>query len=112
MLTINKITIVPGAGCFIEKLQREMFDMSVKYNCEVTANFNGCTLKVLPKEEQDVDLKALPVEEIENHLSMEEQEFERIKRALNMHFGCKPCAAKQLGISERTLSRKIKEYGL
>lgn len=56
--------------------------------------------------------KGVRVEFIENGLSVEEQERERIKKALDMHFGCKPCAAKQLGISIRTLKDKIKEYQL
>jgi transcriptional regulator with PAS, ATPase and Fis domain len=50
--------------------------------------------------------------EDENDMTDEEKERERIKKALDEHNGCIPCTAKALGISERTLVRKKKEYGL
>jgi len=64
------------------------------------------------KHEECNKPRCVRVEFIENGLSMEEQERERIKKALDMHFGCKPCAAKQLGISISTLKDKMKHYGL
>lgn len=48
----------------------------------------------------------------EESLSLEENEKEFIKRALEKHNGKRKDAAKDLGISERTLYRKIKEYNL
>lgn len=42
----------------------------------------------------------------------EEKERERIKKALDEHNGCIPCTAKALGMTERTLVRKKKDYGL
>lgn len=45
-------------------------------------------------------------------LSLQEQEREMIKKALIRHHGKRKLAAQQLGISERTLYRKIKEYSL
>jgi len=50
--------------------------------------------------------------EDENDMTDEEKERERIKQALNIYNGNKQCAAETLGISERTLTRKMKEYGL
>ena len=44
--------------------------------------------------------------------SLEENEKELIKRALDRNDGHRKAAAADLGISERTLYRKIKEYGL
>lgn len=49
---------------------------------------------------------------IEESLSLEEQEVELITKALEKHHGKRKSAAKELGISERTLYRKIKEYGI
>ena len=46
------------------------------------------------------------------NLSLHEQEKEMIKKALQKHHGKRKPAAAELGISERTLYRKIKEYGL
>ena len=48
--------------------------------------------------------------EIEESLSLEEREKELIQKALKKHRGRRKNAAKELGISERTLYRKIKEY--
>ena len=44
--------------------------------------------------------------------SLDEVERTMIAQALNKHNGRRKAAAVQLGISERTLYRKIKEYGL
>ena len=53
-----------------------------------------------------------PSEIIEESLSLEDQEIELIKKALEKYRGKRKYAAKELGISERTLYRKIKEYSL
>ncbi|MCX6186330.1 MAG: sigma-54 dependent transcriptional regulator [Bacteroidetes bacterium] len=45
-------------------------------------------------------------------LSLEQQEIEMIKKALNKYNGKRKKAANELGISERTLYRKIKQYDL
>ncbi len=52
------------------------------------------------------------VEELEDTLSLDEVEKEMIIKALNKHRGKRKDAARDLNISERTLYRKIKEYGL
>jgi len=48
--------------------------------------------------------------EVEESLSLEEREKELIIKALEKHNGRRKNAALELGISERTLYRKIKEY--
>ncbi len=55
--------------------------------------------------------------EIKDHnkqetLSLQEQEKEMIKKALAKYKGKRKIAAQELGISERTLYRKLKEYNL
>lgn len=50
--------------------------------------------------------------EVEESLSLEEREKEFVKKALDKHNGKRKHAARELGISERTLYRKIKEYNL
>ena len=53
----------------------------------------------------------LDTEEIvEESLSLEDKEIELIIKALDKHNGKRKYAAQDLGISERTLYRKIKEY--
>jgi transcriptional regulator with PAS, ATPase and Fis domain len=49
---------------------------------------------------------------MEESLSLVKKEIEYIKKALQKHEGKRKDAAKELGISERTLYRKIKEYDL
>ena len=50
--------------------------------------------------------------EVEESLSLDDREKELISKALEKHRGKRKYAALDLGISERTLYRKIKEYGL
>jgi len=51
-------------------------------------------------------------ETIEENLSLETQEMNIIKKALEKYKGKRSLTAKELGISERTLYRKIKQYDL
>jgi len=48
----------------------------------------------------------------EEPLSLLQKEIEMIKRALERSQGKRKLAAEELGISERTLYRKIKQYDL
>ena len=76
----------------------------------------------LPKPDKDTRSRTMSTGEesniqdteeiIEESLSLEEKEIELIKKALNKHMGKRKYAAEELGISERTLYRKIKEYNL
>jgi DNA-binding NtrC family response regulator len=52
------------------------------------------------------------VVDIEENLSLMEVEKRLIDKAIRKYFGKRRQAAAELGISERTLYRKIKEYGL
>lgn len=60
-------------------------------------------------EEPDEEL-FVHSEIMEESLSIQERELELIRRALDKHEGRRRNAAKELGISERTLYRKIREY--
>jgi len=55
---------------------------------------------------------AEPVIEVEETLSLQNSERELIEKALKKHRNKRKYAAEELGISERTLYRKIKEYNL
>ena len=50
--------------------------------------------------------------EIEESLSLFQQEKKLIEKALKKHKGKRRSAAKELGISERTLYRKLKEFDI
>lgn len=69
-----------------------------------------------PPREEEVSKKdkyhyAEDIEE-EETLSLQEKEIELIKKALDRNNGKRKAAAEELGISERTLYRKIKLYDL
>ena len=49
---------------------------------------------------------------VEESLSLTDKEIELIRKALEKHRGKRKYAAEELGISERTLYRKIKEYNI
>ena len=66
-------------------------------------------VKPVADEESDVQDTE---EYIEENLSLDEVEKEMIRKALERHHGKRKNAANDLKISERTLYRKIKEYGL
>jgi len=51
-------------------------------------------------------------EEVEESLSLSDKEKDLIEKALQKHRGKRKSAAAELGISERTLYRKIKEYDI
>jgi transcriptional regulator with PAS, ATPase and Fis domain len=63
------------------------------------------------EDDDDHYLFAETVEE-EETLRLEEKEIEMIKKALDRNKGKRKAAADELGISERTLYRKIKQYDL
>ena len=90
----------------IEKLY-EKRDLPQVYN-DSSGNTAG--------DENDEDViesyEEAPHEYVEESLSIQEKEKDLIEKALQKHSGRRKKAAKELGISERTLYRKIKEYDI
>jgi DNA-binding NtrC family response regulator len=62
----------------------------------------------LQDDTEDIEIH----EEVPESLSLEDREKELIIKALDKHRGRRKYAAEELGISERTLYRKIKEYDI
>ncbi len=92
---------------YLERSENEL------YNLEATSR-NKVEVIHVPKEElqhkeqyQDIET----IEEEENY-SLQEIEIEMIKKALDKYNNKRKLAAKELGISERTLYRKIKQFEL
>ena len=70
---------------------------------------------LLPSPSDDSQLtRTIQAQEIQpqESLSLQDKEIEMIKNALEKHKGKRKGAATELGISERTLYRKIKQYDL
>ena len=71
--------------------------------------------RILPEANRTIEVRRPEFEEhqeVEESLSLEDREKDLIKKALDKHRGKRKYAAQELGISERTLYRKIKEYNL
>jgi len=76
-------------------------------------------LEIITDAEDDMTYEENPkivsyedAETVEETLSLQEKELEMIKQALERNKGKRKLAAKELGISERTLYRKINQYNL
>lgn len=61
---------------------------------------------------EDFQYPTQDAEEVEESLSLVEKESDLIRKALKKHKGKRKSAAQELGISERTLYRKIKDLNL
>ena len=105
-------------------LQRGQFDVAFdENNTQVIKNlFREAGENVGPgiKDESESDIELRKEREdiqdteeiIEESLSLADKEVEMIRKALEKFNGKRKLAANELGISERTLYRKIKEYGI
>ena len=68
--------------------------------------------EIIPNEEVIHEVHEIKEDHQPASLSLEQNEIEMIKRALEKYNGKRKDAAKELGISERTLYRKINEFGI
>ncbi|NLN33254.1 MAG: sigma-54-dependent Fis family transcriptional regulator [Flavobacteriaceae bacterium] len=107
----NKENISSGNQDILQRVIRE----------KDTAETDFSQLKFYPKEDtqtsiiQDYDFDESDFEEVKEQdesLSLQDKEKEMIQKALEKHKGKRRSAADELGISERTLYRKIKQYDL
>lgn len=83
-------------------------DLQVIHDHDLTDAGNAITLHK-PLSQATTIAQTIEVEET---LSLQEKEIDMIKKALRKHKGKRKYAAKELGISERTLYRKINEYNI
>jgi DNA-binding NtrC family response regulator len=95
----------------IEKLQKG-YDSHAKIEDEIVEWEQG---QVLPSSLVSMAPEYIPevaVEESTQELKLSNMERETIRKALAHNGGNRKATAVELGLSERTLYRKIKEYGL
>ncbi len=100
----------------IQKIYGDNNDDTVNYEQPIENNDIIAIPEHSPTEEdttptQDKYYFAEEIEE-EETLSLHDKELELIKKSLERHNGKRKLAAAELGISERTLYRKIKQYDL
>jgi len=111
------LEIIPSSG--VSNLSPDQASLINRFSNDIEPETS--TAKVLPITTQEENFSyPTPVpnenfathEEVEESLSLEDREKELIQKALVKHKGKRKYAASDLGISERTLYRKIKEYNL
>jgi transcriptional regulator with PAS, ATPase and Fis domain len=106
----GEISLNTDQTAMVNRLYQEVNPTSIGQSSMMlppSTNINSSTLNT-PIEHEDFETH----EEVEESLSLEDREKELIQKALEKHRGKRKYAAAELGISERTLYRKIKEYSL
>jgi transcriptional regulator with PAS, ATPase and Fis domain len=119
MLQDDECSNVKGDNAHIIKKLYDDSDGSLINRPTVTASVTPTVAAPVPstpkypeKPEIDESMIQDTQEFVEESLSLVDKEIELIKKALEKHNGKRKYAAKDLGISERTLYRKIKEYNI
>ena len=100
----------------IQKIYGQQSDTETAFEEEprvnVIPNQNENTQEEFDDEEDDNDYLFAETVEEEEVLKLEQKEIELIKKSLERNKGKRKAAADELGISERTLYRKIKQFDL
>ncbi len=97
----------------LTELKKIIFDLMQKEGgAEIISNINPAIFTDTNEQNFNINTPAENTIEIEESLSLFEQEKRLIERSLLKHKGKRKDAASELGISERTLYRKLKEFGL
>ncbi len=111
-------------GNELSELKKIVYDL-MSGNVKMTpANDNGSNMKILSRGYNDhaPELNAITIHQpsavdhaphvidLEESLSLQDKEVDMIRKALRKHKGKRKNAARELGISERTLYRKINEF--
>lgn len=93
--------------------QIKQTNRSIPLNEHASSQSNNHQTELIDDEDENEDhyLIAETIDD-EETLKLEEKEIQLIKKALERNSGKRKAAADELGISERTLYRKIKQYDL
>lgn len=103
---------VIGPGAQQMPLSGENAQLIDKFNREINTGVT-ITQPAISIQTGHSASRVQPHEEFEEELlSLQEKEKEIIRKAIEKHRGKRKSAAQELGISERTLYRKIKEYDI
>ncbi len=91
---------IPGNAQIIHKLHQEV------------ENSDDGHINIHPVKTTSRPINPGSAKDVEEALSLEDREKQYIKRILDKHQGNRRAASKELGISERTMYRKIKDFNL
>lgn len=103
--------LVSGNGGKVNNESVQILNRSYEPNENQNSSNTGLTIHT-PLGLSNTNTNASQVIEVEETLSLQDKEIDMIKKALRKHKGKRKNAAKELGISERTLYRKINEYAI
>lgn len=108
---LKKLTLDLMQNGNSEKVQAENHQLIEKIYQEQNQEVHPVEVVQIPEQTSQSNYDFVEAIEEDENLSLQEKEVEMIKRSLEKHKKRK-LAAKELGISERTLYRKIKQYNL
>ncbi|WP_293311281.1 sigma 54-interacting transcriptional regulator [Pedobacter sp. UBA5917] len=107
----NTATVLADNPQYINQLYRDV-ELPVGHEHAFTIQHPTPVNNNVNNNNNNNDYFAHEAEEVEESLSLVDKESDLIKKALKKHKGKRKFAAQELGISERTLYRKIKELNL
>ncbi|MEQ6125206.1 sigma-54 dependent transcriptional regulator [Pseudotenacibaculum sp. MALMAid0570] len=108
---LKKLTLDLMQNGNSEQVQAENHQLIEKIYQEQNDEIHPVEVVQIPQQTDQSNYDFIEAVEEDENLSLQEKEIEMIKRSLEKHKKRK-LAAKELGISERTLYRKIKQYDL
>ena len=110
---LKKLTLDLIKNGNLEEVQEEHQQLIEKmYENKEKQENNVEVLKIPQNSSAEKDYDFIETIEEDESLSLQDKEIEMIKRSLEKNSNKRKLAAKELGISERTLYRKIKQYDL
>lgn len=110
---LKKLTLDLMKNGNAEEVQEEHHKLIEKiYRNQETQNTNIEVLNIPQEVSPKKDYDFIETIEEDESLSLQDKEIEMIKKSLEKNNNKRKLAAKELGISERTLYRKIKQYDL
>ena len=110
---LKKLTLDLLKSGNVEEVQEENHQLIEKiYGNKESNTRNVEVLNIPQKTSVEKNYDFIETIEEDESLSLQDKEIEMIKRSLEKNKDKRKLAAKELGISERTLYRKIKQYDL
>ena len=110
---LKKLTLDLMKNGNVKEVQEENHQLIEKiYRNQESQNTNIEVLNIPQESTAEKDYDFIETIEEDESLSLQDKEIEMIKKSLEKNNNKRKLAAKELGISERTLYRKIKQYDL
>ncbi len=109
---LKKLTLDLMKEWQIDEVQEENHQLIEKIYKEQHSSTNVEVFKFHKIHTPETNYDFIETIEEDESLSLQDKEVEMIKKSLEKNNNKRKLAAKELGISERTLYRKIKQYDL